>query len=173
MVGIMIPTSAGGILSVVAAVMSGRTPVMINYSTGAAENCRTAQRRLGFRTIVTSRALLAKIRCPEVEGMVFIEDLAASVSRVSALAAVLRTSLPADRICRSVHVGSPDEHVVILFTSGSEHDPKAVPLTHRNLIANIDGMHGVLEGTGRATSSSATCRSSTCSATTRTSGCRS
>ena len=145
MVGIMIPTSAGGILSVVAAVMSGRTPVMINYSTGAAENCRTAQRRLGFRTIVTSRALLAKIRCPEVDGMVFIEDLAASVSRVSALAAVLRTSLPADRICRSVHVGSPDENVVILFTSGSEHDPKAVPLTHRNLIANIDGMHGVLE----------------------------
>jgi len=118
---------------------------MINYSTGAAENCRTAQRRLGFRTIVTSRALLAKIRCPEVDGMVFIEDLAASVSRVSALAAVLRTSLPADRICRSVHAGSPDENVVILFTSGSEHDPKAVPLTHRNLIANIDGMHGVLE----------------------------
>ena len=34
---------------------------------------------------------------------------------------------------------------MILFTSGSERDPKAVPLTHRNIKANIDGMHQVLE----------------------------
>lgn len=145
LIGIMIPTSAGAILTTVGAVMSGRTPVMINYSTGAADNCRMAQRRLGFKTILTSRALLEKINCPVVPGMVILEDLAAGISKFAKIGGLLRASLSARRICRSVHCGEPDDHVVILFTSGSEHDPKAVPLTHRNLTANIDGMHGVLD----------------------------
>lgn len=145
MIGVMMPTSAGGILSVVAAVMSGRTPVMINYSTGAQQNCRLAQRRLAFRTIITSRALLDRLKCPHVEGMVFIEDIAASVSRFDAVRGMLRAARSADAIWRSVHQPSLDENVVILFTSGSERDPKAVPLTHRNLVANIEGMHGVLD----------------------------
>ena len=54
-IGVMIPNSAGAILSVIAALMTGRVPVMINYSTGAAQNCQLAQRRLDFRTIITSR----------------------------------------------------------------------------------------------------------------------
>jgi acyl-[acyl-carrier-protein]-phospholipid O-acyltransferase / long-chain-fatty-acid--[acyl-carrier-protein] ligase len=145
MIGVMMPTSAGGILSVVAAVMSGRTPVMINFSTGAEQNCRLAQRRLAFRTIITSRALLERVKCPRIDGMVFIEDIAAGVSRLDALRGVLSASRPARSICQSVHRADLDDNIVILFTSGSERDPKPVPLTHRNLIANIDGMHGVLE----------------------------
>jgi acyl-CoA synthetase (AMP-forming)/AMP-acid ligase II len=33
--------------------------------------------------------------------------------------------------------GGEDDAIVILFTSGSEKDPKAVQLTHRNIISNI------------------------------------
>ncbi len=36
--GIMLPTSAGCHLGVIATLMSGKIPVMINYSTGAIEN---------------------------------------------------------------------------------------------------------------------------------------
>ncbi len=144
-IGVMIPNSAGAMLTIIAALMSGRTPVMINYGTGAAQNCRMAQRRLAFRTIIASRALVEKLKCPVVDGMVFIEEIAASVSGASKIAGLLRASLSAGRICRAIHAGTPDENAVILFTSGSERDPKIVPLTHRNLIANIDGMHEVLE----------------------------
>lgn len=105
LIGVMMPASAGAIYAVVAAVTSGRTPVMINYSTGAARNCEIAQRRLGFRTIVTTRALLEKVKCPVTDGMVFIEDLAAAVSALGKLSAFLSASLPADRICRLVHTG--------------------------------------------------------------------
>ncbi len=139
MIGVMIPTSGGAIYSVIAALMSGRTPVMINYSTGAAQNCEMAQRRLAFRTVITSRALLEKIKCPAVDGMVFIEDLAAAVSPLAKLGGFLRASMSADRIVRHVHACREDDHAVILFTSGSEREPKAVPLTHRNIAANIDG----------------------------------
>jgi acyl-[acyl-carrier-protein]-phospholipid O-acyltransferase / long-chain-fatty-acid--[acyl-carrier-protein] ligase len=145
MIGVMIPTSGGAIYSVIGALMSGRTPVMINYSTGAAQNCEMAQRRLAFRTIVTSRALLEKIKCPVVDGMVFIEDLAAAVSPLSKLNGFLHASMSADRICRYVHCGSGEDRAVILFTSGSEREPKAVPLTNGNVAANIRGMHQVLE----------------------------
>jgi acyl-[acyl-carrier-protein]-phospholipid O-acyltransferase/long-chain-fatty-acid--[acyl-carrier-protein] ligase len=144
-IGVMIPNSAGAILTVIAALMAGRVPVMINYSTGAAQNCELAQRRLDFRTIITSRKLLARIKCPEVDGMVFIEDIAASVSAAAKFAGMLRASQPADRICRSLQPAGDDDNAVILFTSGSERTPKVVPLTHRNLLANLEGIHGVLD----------------------------
>ena len=60
-IGIMIPTSAGAALATVGALMSGRIPVMINYSTGAEANARYAQKKCKFRTIITSKALLEKI----------------------------------------------------------------------------------------------------------------
>ncbi len=144
-IGMMIPNSAGAALAVLGAVMSGRTPVMINYSTGAIQNCLMAQSRLAFRTIITSRALLAKLKLPAIDGMVFLEDVAAGVSAPVKLGALLKSSLPADRICRSLAPLEPGDTAVILFTSGSERDPKAVPLTHRNLVANIEGIVQALD----------------------------
>src|SRR4030043_628633 len=44
-IGIMIPTSAGGALATAAVLMSGRIPVMINYSTGAEANAKYAQKK--------------------------------------------------------------------------------------------------------------------------------
>ena len=144
LIGVMIPTSAGAMLTVVAAIMSGRTPVMINYSTGAAQNCEMARRRLGVTTIITSRALLERIKCPKLEGMVFIEDLAAGVTLLDKAFGFIRASLSSDRIAAGVHPRSDAEHAVVLFTSGSEREPKAVPLTHRNLLANIEGIRHAL-----------------------------
>lgn len=144
-IGVMIPNSAGAILTVIAALMTGRVPVMINYSTGAAQNCQLAQRRLDFRTIITSRKLLAKLKCPEVDGMVFIEDIAASVSAASKIAGVFRAGQSPERICRALPAGRDEDSAVILFTSGSERTPKVVPLSHRNLLANLDGLHGALD----------------------------
>lgn len=140
LVGVMIPNSAGAILTVIAIVMSGRTPVMINYSTGAAHNCDMARRRLDFNTIITSRTLLARIKCPELPGMIFIEDLAAGVTLVDKAFGFIRASMPADRIRSSLHRVADEEHAVVLFTSGSEREPKGVPLSHRNLIANLEGI---------------------------------
>ena len=76
-IGIMLPTSGGGALAVLGAVMAGRTPVMINYSTGAKKNCRYAQHQCDFHTIITTRALLEKTGCPQLSDMLFIEDILA------------------------------------------------------------------------------------------------
>jgi acyl-[acyl-carrier-protein]-phospholipid O-acyltransferase/long-chain-fatty-acid--[acyl-carrier-protein] ligase len=92
-IGIMIPTSAGCALATVGALMSGRIPVMINYSTGAEGNAKYAQNKCRFKTIITSRALLEKIDCPVIDGMVLIEDIMESVSTGDKLKAAFKTKL--------------------------------------------------------------------------------
>ncbi|MBN1350820.1 AMP-binding protein [candidate division KSB1 bacterium] len=143
--GIMIPTSAGCSLSILGALMCGKVPVMINYSTGAAENAEYAQRKCGFKTIVTSRALLEKIGCRLVKGMVFIEDILEQVTTKDKLSAAVKSKLPTPVLLNRIHKGEPDDDVVILFTSGSEKDPKAVELTHRNIGTNLLDIHKMLE----------------------------
>jgi acyl-[acyl-carrier-protein]-phospholipid O-acyltransferase / long-chain-fatty-acid--[acyl-carrier-protein] ligase len=136
-IGLMVPTSAGCILAKLGILMSGRTPVMINYSTGAEQNARYAQKKCDFKTIVTSRALLEKIECPFVDGMIYIEDIMESISSFQKLRAAVISKLPAGFIKKLIHGGHEEDNLVILFTSGSEKDPKAVQLTHKNIGANV------------------------------------
>lgn len=141
--GIMIPNSAGSHLSTLGVVMAGKVPVMINYSTGAAENCRYAQDKCGFKTIITSRALLEKIKCEVIPGMIFLEDIMAGVSNKEKITAALKSNLPIRLLLKSLPEANSDDSVVILFTSGSEKEPKAVQLTHRNLGSNIKDLETV------------------------------
>ncbi len=137
-IGIMVPTSLGAILAILATVFIKKIPVMINYSTGAEANCRLAQQTCSFTTIVTSRALLDKIKCPLVPGMVCIEDILKSVTLLDKLTAALKAKRSAAGIIASLPPADPEDTVVVLFTSGSEKEPKAVPLSHRNIATNLD-----------------------------------
>lgn len=142
-IGIMLPTSAGAVLSMQAAMMSGRVPVMINYSTGAAQNCEFAQRRCDFKTIITARALLEKIGCPVLPGMVIIEDLLKEVGTFDKLRALIKSKSSLASLERQYAQGNEDDTAFILFTSGSEKDPKAVQLTHKNILSNIHSLEQV------------------------------
>lgn len=135
--GIMIPTSAGCALATVGALMSGRIPVMINYSTGAADNVKYAQQKCNFTTVITSKSLLEKINCPVVDGMVFIEDIMEEIGTGDKLKAALTAKLPTGMILNTIHKGDIDDTAHILFTSGSEKEPKVVQLTHRNIGGNV------------------------------------
>jgi acyl-[acyl-carrier-protein]-phospholipid O-acyltransferase/long-chain-fatty-acid--[acyl-carrier-protein] ligase len=136
-IGIMIPTSAGCALATVGALMSGKIPVMINYSTGAESNAKYAQSKCGFKTIITSKALLEKINCPAIDGMVMIEDIMAGVTSGDKIGAALQSKLPTSILLNTIHKGDENDTAAILFTSGSEKDPKAVQLTHKNIASNI------------------------------------
>ncbi|MFA6977679.1 MAG: AMP-binding protein [Ignavibacteriaceae bacterium] len=138
--GIMLPNSAGAVLSILGTLMNGRIPVMINYSTGAEMNSIYAQKKCAFKTIITSKALLEKINCPKVEGMIFLEDIMKSVSILDKIKAALKASLPTELLLKSIHKGEEDDTLLILFTSGSEKDPKGVQLTHRNISQNYESL---------------------------------
>ncbi len=132
-IGVMLPTGSGAFLTCLGLLMSGRIPVMINYSTGAAENCEYAQNMIGFKSIVTARALLEKINCRMVDGMIIIEDIMKGVTGADKIGAALRSKRPAGSIIKKFPPCKEEDDVVILFTSGSEKEPKAVQLTHHNI----------------------------------------
>jgi len=144
-IGVMIPTSAGCALTVLGALISGRVPVMINYSTGAAANAEFAQAKCGFRTIVASKALLEKIGCPRLDGMIFIEDIMAGISAIDKIKSAIRSKLPGGLLTRSLPKSNENDPAVVLFTSGSEKEPKAVPLSHRNIAGNIESLGRVFD----------------------------
>ncbi|KAF0152852.1 MAG: hypothetical protein FD143_780 [Ignavibacteria bacterium] len=146
--GIMLPNSAGSVLSILASLMSGRIPVMINYSTGAAANCEFAQKKCAFKTIITSRALLEKINCRHIDGMVYLEDIMKSVNVFNKIGAALKAAASVEKILNSIHAGNEDDTLMILFTSGSEKEPKGVQLTHKNISSNYQSLVKAYNFTG-------------------------
>ncbi|MBN1523258.1 MAG: AMP-binding protein [Spirochaetales bacterium] len=143
-IGIMVPTSAGAILSVIATLFLKKAPVMINYSTGAEKNAKYAQEKCNFKTIITSRALLEKVNCPVVPGMICLEDIMKSVTLFDKIGALLKSRKSAEAIINRLPKADEEDLVVILFTSGSEKDPKGVMLCHRNISSNLEDAKAVL-----------------------------
>ncbi|MDP6653853.1 MAG: AMP-binding protein [Gammaproteobacteria bacterium] len=144
-IGIMLPTSSSGAVAIVGALIGGRTPVMINYSTGAARNCQYAQQKCDFNVMVTSRTLLERVGCEELPGMVFIEDIMEQLGRVEKALAFAKTKLPLSWLKRLTGKTDPNKPAVILFTSGSEKEPKVVQLTQKNLLSNIDSFSDMMK----------------------------
>lgn len=146
-IGLMLPTSAGCALSVIGTLMAGKIPVMINYATGAIDNCLYAREKCRFKTVITSRKLLDKLNIQPIDHMVMIEDLLLKVTIVHKLKAALLSKLPYAILKKMVSDGPDSETSVILFTSGSEKEPKAVQLTHRNISHNVDNVKNLVNVT--------------------------
>lgn len=146
-VGIMLPTSVGCMLSILSTLMNGKIPVMINYATGAIDNSLYAREKCSFKTIITSKKLLEKLELKPIDHMIFVEDILAKVTTIGKLKAALISKLPYDVIKGMIHNGSLDEVSVILFTSGSEKEPKAVQLTHRNILHNVEVVPDIIDVT--------------------------
>jgi acyl-[acyl-carrier-protein]-phospholipid O-acyltransferase/long-chain-fatty-acid--[acyl-carrier-protein] ligase len=144
-IGIMLPTSAGAALAVTGAVIAGLTPVMVNYSTGAKKNCHYARQQCDFKTIVTARALLEKTGCPELPNMVFLEEIMAGLGKTEKALGLVKSKLPKAILKRLSGRVNLEQAAVILFTSGSEKEPKVVQLSQKNILSNIDAFCGMMD----------------------------
>lgn len=144
-IGIMIPPSGGCMISMLASLFAGKTPVMINYSTGAHNNCLYAQKKCTFKTIISSKKLIEKLQEDPVPGMIYMEDMVKQITLFDKLRAAALSKLPLPVLEQLVHKGKIDDTLVILFTSGSEKDPKAVMLSHKNIMHNILAIQQVLD----------------------------
>ena len=139
-IGIMLPNSAACILSILGSLISGKIPVMINYSVGAGENAKYAQKKCSFHPIITSKKLLERIDCPPIDGMIFIEDIMEGISKIDKIKAALFSKFPTFIILSKVYRDEDHDDALILFTSGSEKLPKAVELTHKSIMSNVWGV---------------------------------
>jgi len=148
-VGILLPPSVAGATVNLAASLSGKTTVNLNYTVGVSA-LESAVRQSEIKTVVTSRAFLeaADIELPDNLEPIWIEDIAATIGASDKLRAALRAALtPARRLVRSLSGGRDsdvDEVATIIFSSGSTGDPKGVLLTHFNIDSNVEGVGQVM-----------------------------
>ncbi len=145
-IGLLFPASVGGALANVATALAGKTSVNFNFTAGR-EAMKVAIERCEIKTILTSRAFLAKVGMEPLEGMVFLEDVLKQVSSFAKLRMLVTAFvLPSWALCR-IYVSTPlaENVATIIFSSGSTGVPKGVMLTHRNILANVDSVGQIFE----------------------------
>ena len=156
-VGLLLPPSTAGATTNYAVLLSGRTPVNLNY-TLSSRVLASCIHQCGIRKVITSKTFLKKLSIELPCDAVYLEDVAgkasskqengseAPVSRPPSvfekLAAVLMSFLlPAGMLEYALGRRSKitvDDLATIIFSSGSTGDPKGVMLSHYNIGSNID-----------------------------------
>ena len=144
-VGIMLPTSVGGALVNLAAALSGRVVVNLNFTAGKAA-MSSAAAQAGLRTLVTSRNFVAKasLELPDGVEVIWIEEIRSAISRTGRAAALALAILAPIRLVEKIAGATRriavDDTVAVIFSSGSEGDPKGAVLSHFNIDSEIEAI---------------------------------
>ena len=144
-VGIMLPTGVAGALVNLAAALSGRVVVNINFTAGKkAMSSAAAQAQL--RTVLTSRMFVEKaaLEIPDGLEVIWIEDVRPAIGRLDRALGLAFACLAPIRLIEK-YAGATrrirvEDTVAVIFSSGSEGDPKGVVLSHFNVDSNIEAI---------------------------------
>jgi acyl-[acyl-carrier-protein]-phospholipid O-acyltransferase/long-chain-fatty-acid--[acyl-carrier-protein] ligase len=146
-VGVMLPTGIGPVIAFYALHAANRLPAMLNFTTGAASilsACRTAK----VKRIVTARKFIELAGLTALESelanemeLIYLEDVREKLSPLAKLTGLLGPYLP---FLFAPHPKN-EAPAVILFTSGTEGEPKGVVLSHHALLANVEQVRCHLE----------------------------
>ncbi|HNP59213.1 MAG TPA: acyl-[ACP]--phospholipid O-acyltransferase [Nitrospirales bacterium] len=148
-VGILLPPSVGGALANMAATLSGRTTVNLNYTVGV-QGMESSSNQAGLVTVLTSRVFLEKanLELPMNLTPIWIEEIRNTIdgqARITAMLFGLFAPIrKVERFCGATMHPSIDDIATIIFSSGSTGEPKGVPLSHFNLDSNVEGIAQVL-----------------------------
>jgi long-chain-fatty-acid--[acyl-carrier-protein] ligase len=141
-VGLMLPASVACDLAFLGLHLAGKLPVVLNWTTGPG-NLAHAAKLMGLTHVITSKAFIdrAQVQVPGTQ-FLFLEDVRAGFGKLALLRRLLAArwfgGVVRSRLLNAIP-NDPHQPAVVLFTSGSEKAPKAVPLTHANIISDQRG----------------------------------
>ena len=130
-IGILLPSSVGAYVCILATLLAGKIPVMLNWTAGF-RNLEHAADICQLQVVLSSFRFLSRLENGDLgrvdDMLILMEKLRGDIS--------LKTKLKGMFLKKFPPLPKEDDPAVIIFTSGTETLPKGVPLSHRNLLSN-------------------------------------
>ena len=139
-IGILLPSSVTAYVTILATLIAGKIPVMLNWTTGF-RNLEHAAEVCSLKVVLSSYRFLSRLDHCDLgrvdDLLLLLEKVRSNISFKNKLKGQFLNFKKTSALLKKLpKMPKEEDPAVIIFTSGTETLPKGVPLSHRNLLSN-------------------------------------